>query len=40
MIGVKTGTIIGLSEPQPVGVKFAMRHASIVHVVEDAEFHR
>jgi len=39
MISVETRAVESLRKPEPVGVKFAMRHARIVHVVEHAEFH-
>src|SRR6516165_3187243 len=39
MISVETRAVESLRKLEPVGVKFAMRHARIVHVVEHAEFH-
>ena len=39
VIGVKARAVVRLGKPQPAGKQFAMRHARIVHVVEDAEFH-
>ena len=39
VIAVEARAVVGLGEPQPVGVELAERHARVVDVVEDAEFH-
>ncbi len=39
VIAVDSGAIIGLRQRQPIGVKLAERHAGMVHVIENAEFH-
>ncbi len=40
MIGVESRAVESLGELEPAGIKFAVRHAGIVHVIENAEFHR
>ena len=39
VIAVEAGAVVGLGDGQPVGVELAERHARVVDVVEDAEFH-
>ena len=39
VIAVEAGAIVGLGDGQPLGVKLAKRHARVVDMVEDAEFH-
>ena len=39
MIAVEARAIVSLGEGQPVGIELAERHARVVDVVEDAEFH-
>ena len=40
MVGVESGAVESLGEFEPAGIKLAVRHAGIVHVIENAEFHR
>ncbi len=39
VIAVEARAVIGLGDGEPVGVELAERHARVVDVVEDAEFH-
>ena len=39
VIAVEARAVVGLGDGQPVGVELAERHARVVDVVEDAEFH-
>ena len=39
VIAVEAGAIVSLGDGQPLGVELAERHARVVDVVEDAEFH-
>jgi hypothetical protein len=39
MVAVNAGAVVGFDQRETVSVKLCERHARIVHVVEDTEFH-